>query len=66
MKYIVLPIFHEIGFDEKPNETSNELLQRARIIKLACFYGIDWCTNRAQTLYREWMTNKVENLYVYK
>lgn len=62
MRYIIRPIYVEMGFDEKPNEGHIQLMHRQRIVKHACFYAHDWCTNRAQMLYRQWMTDKTQNL----
>lgn len=62
MRYIIKPIYNEMGFDERKNETHVELMHRQRIVKYACFYSYDWCTNRAQSLYREWMSDKTQNL----
>lgn len=66
MRYIVKPIYTEIGFDEKQNESHVDLMHRQRIVHTACFFGHDWCTNRAQEIYREWMRDKTQNLYVYR
>lgn len=62
MRYIIKPIYKELDFDEKPHETHVDLLHRQNIVEVACRYGHDWCTNRAQTIYREWMRNKSQNL----
>lgn len=62
MRYIVKPIYKELDFDERANESHVELLHRQNIVEVACRYGHDWCTNRAQAIYREWMRNKSQNL----
>lgn len=62
MRYILKPIYEKMGFDELPNESHNELRHRERILKQACFFNLDRCTNRAQMLYREWMRDKTLNL----
>lgn len=66
MRYILRPIYIEMGFDEKQNETHVELMHRSRIVRHACFFSDDWCTQRAQLLYREWMSDKTQNLYVFE
>ncbi|GAB0092441.1 Aminopeptidase [Sergentomyia squamirostris] len=55
MRHIVLPAFQHLGFDEKDDESHVQLLHRARIVKLACNFDYDRCTNRAQFLFREWI-----------
>lgn len=61
VRYILRNVYDEIGFEEQPDETDIELLHRARIVNLACEFGIDRCTVAAQLLFREWIGNKVEN-----
>lgn len=63
MRYIIKPIYNEMGFDEKPNESHVELMHRAVIVEHACFFSHDWCVNRAQLIYREWMRDKTQNKY---
>lgn len=53
-----------LGFDEKDDETHVELMHRARVVQHACFYNYVYCTNRAQLLFRDWMSEKTKNLYV--
>lgn len=61
MKFIIKNAYEALGFDELEDETDVELLHRARIVELACEFGIDRCTNTAQLLFREWIGNKAEN-----
>ena len=61
MKFIIKRPYEELGFEELDTETELELLHRARIVDLACEFGIDRCTNTAQLLFREWIGNKAEN-----
>jgi aminopeptidase N len=61
MKFIIKLPYEELGFEELDDETDVELLHRARIVDLACEFGIDRCTNTAQLLFREWIGNKAEN-----
>ncbi|CAO1436554.1 unnamed protein product [Diamesa hyperborea] len=61
MRAVIAYAYDKIGFEELPNETELELLHRARIVGLACEFGLDRCTNTAQVLYREWFTDKFEN-----
>lgn len=61
MKHILRPAYDSIGFDERPSESHIELTQRSQIVKFACDFGYDRCTNRAQVLYREWMRTPDEN-----
>ncbi|XP_055677770.1 aminopeptidase N isoform X2 [Lutzomyia longipalpis] len=63
MRHIVLPAFQHLGFDEKDDETHVQLLHRARVVQLACTFGYDRCTNRAQFLFREWIRiPKINNI----
>lgn len=64
MRFIIKPIYTDMGFDEKPNESHVELMHRSVIAEQACFFSHDWCVNRAQHIYREWMRDKTQNLYV--
>lgn len=62
MKFIIKDTYESLnGFVELEEETDVELLHRARIVEMACEFGIDRCTNTAQLLFREWIGNKVEN-----
>lgn len=61
MKYVIKLPYEELGFEELEDESDVELLHRARIVDLACEFGIDRCTNTAQLMFREWIGNKVEN-----
>lgn len=61
MRNLIKTAYDELGFNEQPYETDNELLHRARVVNLACEFGIDRCTVAAQLLFREWIANKVEN-----
>lgn len=61
MKYLIKLPYEELGFEELEDETDVELLHRARIVEMACEFGIDRCTNTAQLMFREWIGNKVEN-----
>lgn len=64
MRYIIKPIYASMGFDERPNESHVDLMHRAIIVHQACFFSHDWCVNKAQLIYREWMRDKTQNLYV--
>lgn len=61
MRNIIKSPYDELGFDEQANETDVQLLHRSRIVDLACEFGIDRCTVRAQILFREWIASKIEN-----
>lgn len=62
MRFVLRPIYNEMGFDEKPSETHVELMHRALIIQQSCFYGLEWCVNVAQLKYHDWMGNKTRNM----
>lgn len=62
MRYIIKPIYTEMGFEEKPNETHVQLSHRALILHCACFFNYDYCTNKAQLIFRQWMRDKTQNL----
>lgn len=59
MKSIVNIPYMEIGFDENESESHTELLHRTRIIDMACKFGVDRCVNKAQIMFREWMTDSL-------
>lgn len=61
MRYIIKSAYDEMGFEEQLDETDVELLHRARVVNLACEFGIDRCTVAAQLQFRQWIANKVEN-----
>jgi aminopeptidase N len=61
MKHIVQIPFDSYNFEEFEDESDVEILHRQRIVDLACEYGIEKCTQTAQLIFREWITNKVEN-----
>ena len=62
IKFLIKTTYESLqGFNELEDETDVQLLHRARIIELACEFGIDRCTNTAQLLFREWIGNKAEN-----
>lgn len=65
MRYVIKPIYNELGFDEKDNESHVQLMHRARVIQHACFYNYVYCTNRAQLLFRDWMSERTKNLYAH-
>lgn len=65
MKNLIKTPYTDLGFDEIEGESHTELIHRARIVRLACEYGIDRCTNRAQILYRDWMSDRLENRYAH-
>lgn len=62
MKYLINPIYQQMGFDEKKDESHVQLLHRTRIVGHACNFGIDRCINRAQLIFREWMSDKNHNM----
>lgn len=64
LRHVIKPIYLSLGFDEKEDETHVELMHRARVVQHACFYNYVYCTNRAQLLFRDWMSEKTKNLYV--
>lgn len=62
IKFLLRIPYDELGgFEELESETDVELLHRARIVDLACEFGIDRCTNKAQLLFRDWFGNKLDN-----
>lgn len=62
MRFILKPIYIDLGFEEQPYESHVQLKHRALIIKQACFFGYDPCVINAQRAYRTWMTDKTKNL----
>lgn len=61
LKHLLKDAYNLIGFDETPNDGHIELIQRAQVVRFACDYGYDRCTNRAQVLFREWMRTPDQN-----
>lgn len=61
MKYIVHVPFDTFNFDDLPNESDLETLHRQRIVDLACEFGNDVCTQKAQLIFREWFADKSVN-----
>lgn len=55
MRFIVRPAFDHYGLEEPENESHLQLMHRARVVRLACKFNYDRCTNAAQLRYREWM-----------
>jgi aminopeptidase N len=64
MRQVMKGPFEAVGFDELNNEDHQKSLHRARVVKLACEFGNDRCTNRAQFLFRDWMRIPTENKWV--
>lgn len=61
MRYFIKIAYTELGFPERENENHVQLSHRANIVRLACDFDWDRCTNQAQLIYREWMTNPLDN-----
>lgn len=61
VQYLYKQLFEHVGFKERENESHTQILHRAKVVKVACDFGIDRCTNTAQLLYREWMSDRLEN-----
>ncbi|XP_070493928.1 aminopeptidase N isoform X2 [Chironomus tepperi] len=61
IRYILRTVYDEIGFEEQPGDSDIDLLHRARIVNLACEFGIDRCTVAAQLKFREWIADKANN-----
>lgn len=62
MRYILKPIYQQMGFEEQPYETHVQLKHRALIMDQACFFGYDHCVSAAHHAYRIWMTDKTKNM----
>lgn len=61
MKHFLKAPYNTIGFDERDTESHIQLTQRGQIVKFACDFGYDRCTNSAQLLFREWMRTPQTN-----
>lgn len=61
MRFVIRQPFTAMGFKEREADDHVAALHHARIVALACKFEIDRCTNAAQIVYREWMSNPVEN-----
>lgn len=62
MRFILKPIYLQIGFEEQPYETHVQLKHRALIVQQTCFFGFDYCTSSAHGIYRKWMDDKTQNM----
>uniref|UniRef100_A0A8D8FLW3 Aminopeptidase N n=4 Tax=Culex pipiens TaxID=7175 RepID=A0A8D8FLW3_CULPI len=61
MRSILRKSFEQLGFEDRPEDDHLQMMHRERIVGLACKFGIDKCSVRAQTLYRRWMTDFRDN-----
>ncbi|XP_058451744.1 aminopeptidase N isoform X2 [Malaya genurostris] len=61
MRSVIRKSFDELGFDDHPEDDHLQVMHRERIVGLACRFGIDKCSVRAQTLFRRWMTDHRDN-----
>ncbi|XP_055622223.1 aminopeptidase N isoform X2 [Toxorhynchites rutilus septentrionalis] len=61
MRSVLRKSFDELGFEDRPDDDHLQMIHRERIVGLACKFGIDKCSVRAQTLYRRWMTDHRDN-----
>lgn len=55
LKWLILPTFQELGFDQKSNDSHLTILNRGQILDWACRIGISECIDNATALYRSWM-----------
>ncbi|XP_062552092.1 aminopeptidase N isoform X2 [Armigeres subalbatus] len=53
--------FEIYGFEDHADNDHLQMMHRERIVGLACQFGIDKCSVRAQTLFRRWMTDSKDN-----
>lgn len=60
LKWIITPVFQEIGFNQKKNDSHLTILNRDQILSWACKLGIPECVKNATALYKSWM-NKPDN-----
>lgn len=53
--------FEQLGFEDRLDDDHLQMMHRERIVGLACQFGMDKCSVRAQTLFRRWMTDFKDN-----
>lgn len=56
MRYVLTPIFENVGFHESSDESHVQKMHRIRIVEHACRFGVQKCVTEAQRLYSKWMT----------
>lgn len=61
MRSVLRKSFEEHGFDDHVDNDHLQMMHRERIVGLACQFGMDKCSVRAQTLFRRWMTDAKDN-----
>lgn len=62
MRFILKPIYMQLGFEEQAYEGHVQLKHRALIVQQTCFFGYDNCINYAQRIYRDWMIDNTKNM----
>ncbi|XP_050088642.1 aminopeptidase N [Anopheles aquasalis] len=61
MRSTLRPAFDAVGFEDRTDDSHQDMIHRERVVNLACHYGIDKCSVQAQTLFRRWMTDYRDN-----
>ncbi|XP_046650885.1 aminopeptidase N-like [Daphnia pulicaria] len=55
IKWLILPTYEQIGFEERKGDSQLVILNRNQIISWACRLGVSECVNNATSLYKLWM-----------
>ena len=66
VKWLILPTFQQIGFEQKSNDSHLQILSRGQILAWACKLGIPDCVNNATALYKTWMDQSENQEYFSK
>ena len=60
------PIYNNLGWDPKPDDTWLQRLIRTNILSFACLRGVPDCVSRAKDYFTTWMNKPNENQYEIK
>lgn len=55
LRYVLKPMFEQIGFMDVESDTLVEKAHRVRVVSSACEMGLERCVNRAVMLFKDWM-----------
>lgn len=68
IKWLLLPTYEHIGFNEKKGDSSLVISNRNQMISWACRLDVAECVNNTTALYKSWMTqpdnHKYETVYL--
>ncbi len=65
MRDIFSKQYEILGFEEQEQETHRSLLHRSKMIKQACYFGVEKCLESAKFKFQKWMTGSLSNGYMH-